>query len=137
MEKTKKREIGDLGEDIASKYLEKRGYIVLDRNYLKPWGELDIVARKDKKLHFIEVKTVRRESGQVSREAGGDVTRGTVRPEENMHKKKVMRLHRALQTYMMEKKVGGEVEWQIDLACVYLDFSSRRATVELFENIIL
>lgn len=130
MEKTQKRKIGDLGEDVASKCLEKRGYVVLGRNYLKPWGEIDIIAQKERKLHFVEVKT-------VSREAKEDVTRGTVRPEENMHKKKVMRLNRAIQTYLLEKKVAQNIEWQIDLACVYLDFSTHRARVELLENIIL
>jgi len=123
--KTKKRETGDIGEDVVAKYVANKGFFVLERNYLRPWGEIDIVAKKDEKLRFIEVKTVSR------------VTKTGPRPEENMHKHKFLRLSRAIQTYLLEKKVSESVGWQIDLACVYLDFETRRAKVELFENIIL
>ncbi len=128
MKKTEKRKIGDIGESVAAKYLEKRGFIVLDRNYLKPWGELDIVAKKGNKLHFIEVKAVSRITGKKI-----DVPR----PEENMHKRKILRLNRVIQTYLLEKKISKTAEWQIDLLCVYLDFSLKRARVEVLENITL
>ena len=55
--KSKKRSIGDFGEDIASKYLEKKGYQILERNFLKSFGEIDIIAIKDDILTFVEVKT--------------------------------------------------------------------------------
>ena len=130
MAKTAKRQLGDIGEDITCKYIEKRGYRVIERNYLKPWGEIDIVAEGPKSLCFIEVKS-------VSRESKGSFSREPVRPEENFHPAKLKRLHRAIQTYLLERKVPESREWQIDLACVYLDFSSRRAKVELLENIVL
>jgi len=60
MSKTQKQIIGDLGEGIVCNYLENKGFRVVDRNYWKPWGEIDIVAQKGDKLHFIEVKTVSR-----------------------------------------------------------------------------
>ena len=44
---TKKRAFGDLGEEITAKYLKSKGYVVLSRNYLKSFGELDIVASKE------------------------------------------------------------------------------------------
>ncbi len=55
---TEKQIVGKIGEDCACKYLQKLGYKIVDRNYLKKWGEIDIVAQKDKKLHFVEVKSV-------------------------------------------------------------------------------
>ena len=128
--KTEKRKKGDLGEDITCKYLEKRGYRVLERNYWKPWGEIDIVAEKANVVSFVEVKTVSRESSGLGRSSG-------VRPEENMHPAKIKRLHRAIQTYLSDHKVPEAKEWQIDLACVYLDFSTKKARVELLENIVL
>lgn len=117
-----KRKVGDVGEGVVCNYLQKKGFEILERNYWKPWGEVDIVAKKADILRFIEVKSI---------------SRGTVRPEENMHPGKLKRLHRAIQTYLLDRKVSEEMGWQVDLACVRLDFSTRRARVELFENIVL
>jgi putative endonuclease len=134
MAKTAKRQLGDLGEDIACKYLEKRGFRVVERNYLKPWGEIDIVAEKAKRLYFTEVKSVSRESlNNVPREP----SEGAYRPEENVHPAKLKRLHRAIQTYLLDHKVPEDTAWQLDVACVYLDFSTRKARVEILENVIL
>jgi len=58
MPETGKQIIGRLGEDIAVKHFVKHSFKVLDRNYRKKWGEIDIVAEKDNILHFIEVKAV-------------------------------------------------------------------------------
>ncbi|MEK7170064.1 MAG: YraN family protein [Patescibacteria group bacterium] len=56
----KTQKVGWLGEELVVKFLMKRGYTILERNYRKPWGELDIVAEEKKKIHFIEVKTMSR-----------------------------------------------------------------------------
>lgn len=53
---------GDLGEDMAAENLEKNGYELLCRNYRKRYGEIDIIARKENRLYFVEVKTRRGES---------------------------------------------------------------------------
>ncbi len=130
MAKSEKRKIGDIGEDIACTYLRREGFSLIQQNYWKPWGEIDIVAKKGGVLRFVEVKS-------VSRESSSNLSRETVRPEENMHPKKVQRLHRAIQTYLLDKKVPESVAWQIDLACVYIDLEAKKGRVELFENIIL
>lgn len=51
------KEIGKLGEDIAAKHLKNNGYIVLKRNYRTKYGEIDIIARDEKYIVFVEVKT--------------------------------------------------------------------------------
>ena len=122
-----KRKIGDIGEEVAVKYLERKGFRVIERNYLRKWGEIDIIAEKGQLLSFIEVKSVSRESG----------SRETYRPEENVHPAKLKRLHRTIQTYLLDHKVPESMEWRIDIACVYLDFSTRKAKVEMLENVIL
>jgi putative endonuclease len=133
--KTEKRRKGDIGEEVACKYLINKGYFVKERNYWKPWGEIDIVATKAEGYRFIEVKTVSREKPDVTK---GNVAREMeVRPEENFHPAKLKRLHRAVQTYLLQHKVPESVPWQIDLACVYLNFDTKKAKVELFENVIL
>src|SRR6185436_5677145 len=96
MAKSERRKIGDIGEEIVAKKLLGEGYSLVERNYWRPWGEIDLVVQKGNILHFVEVKSVSREAPFSS--AG-------IRPEENMHEGKVRRLHRAIQTYLLEKKV--------------------------------
>ena len=50
---------GKAGEDLVVRYLKKKGYKVLERNYTCPVGEIDIIARDKKTIVFVEVKTRR------------------------------------------------------------------------------
>lgn len=51
-----KRDVGAMGEGIAEKWLEKRGFTCLCRNYYSRYGEIDLICEKDKTLYFVEVK---------------------------------------------------------------------------------
>jgi putative endonuclease len=53
-----RREVGKRGEDAATKFIKKRGYKVVERNFTCPVGEMDIIALDKKTLCFIEVKTL-------------------------------------------------------------------------------
>lgn len=54
------RKLGLYGEDLACKYLQAKGYVILERNFrCRRFGEIDIVASKAGVLSFIEVKTRR------------------------------------------------------------------------------
>lgn len=116
------RKIGDLGEDIACKYLMRKGFVILERNYLKKWGEIDIVTKKDNKIHFIEVKTGK-----------GELSSGFM-PEDNAHQWKLEKMARVVETYVEEKKMGGE--WQCDLITVELDFDTKKAKVKVIPHVI-
>ena len=126
-----KRKLGDICETIAVKHLVKHKYKILGRNYLKKWGEIDIIAKdsvsRPHTIHFIEVK------GKVSRES----TISSYRPEENVHPWKLKRLWRAIQTWLAENKVPDDVEWQIDVMAVILDEVRRKAKIRWTKNIII
>ncbi len=127
--KSEKRIFGDFGEDIASKFLMKHGFLVLERNYLRKWGEIDIVARRGAKIHFVEVKTVK-STRIVSHE-----TQEVWRAEENIHPWKLKRLSRAIQTYLLEK--NSEDEWQFDAIVVEVDSELKKTKVRYLSNIVL
>jgi putative endonuclease len=134
--RTEKRKIGDIGENITCKFLVKRGFEIIEQNYNKKWGEIDIIARKGQKLHFIEVKSVTRNNLEhVSPETDA------YRPEDNLHPWKLQRLSRVIQTYLLgykgNRSVSYETDWQFDVAVVYLDLKTMEAKVNYMEDIII
>ena len=132
-EPTEKQKIGQIGEDSACKWLETKGYKVIDRNYLKKWGEIDIVAIKGKKLHFIEVKSISRDISDVTHVT----SEGGYRAEDNIHPWKLQRLGRAVQSYLLDRNVSDETDWQFDVVTVHIDMSKRISRVFLLEDIVL
>ncbi len=54
---TYKKSFGAAGEELVVEYLQKNGFTIKDRNYLKRYGEIDIIAQKGETLAFVEVKT--------------------------------------------------------------------------------
>ena len=127
--RTDKRKLGDWGENIACNFLKRRGFEIIDRNYLRKWGEIDIVAKKSSIIHFIEVKSACLPARQVSCE------NSDYRPEDNMHPWKLKRLSRAMQTYLLDKNL--DCDWQLDLITVKIDRENRKDRVEIIENIII
>ncbi|TSC70571.1 MAG: putative endonuclease [Parcubacteria group bacterium Gr01-1014_46] len=171
-EPTDKQKIGQIGEDDACKYLTGLGYKVIERNYLKKWGEIDIVVKKGNKLHFVEVKSVSRDLSNVTRETNKgwvnglmDAVRGGIRnrrgdvknyddenisysnkemrhqddyrPEDNMHPWKLQRLSRAVQSYLLDRNVPDNVDWQFDVVTVHLDPNTQSSQVFLLEDLVL
>lgn len=132
---TEKQKIGQVGEDYACEYLEKGGCRIVERNYLKKWGEIDIICKKGSKIHFVEVKSVTRESVDVTHVTFNGT--GIYRPEDNMHPWKLQRLSRAVQSYLLDRDVSDETEWQFDLVTVYMDRDKRLSKIELLEDIVL
>lgn len=127
------KEIGDLGETVAAAYLKRKGLTILDRNYRKKWGEIDIVARDtDRIVHFVEVKTV---SYETRTDLEAAVTRRTWRPEENVHPYKVKKLSRAIESWLLQKNWQGN--WVIDVLAVRLVPREKYARVKFIPNIVL
>lgn len=51
-----KRQTGTEYENLAAQYLKEQGYAILEQNYRNRFGEIDILAKKDGVLVFVEVK---------------------------------------------------------------------------------
>src|SRR3989339_682645 len=64
-----RQKLGDLGEEIASNYLKKKGYKILERQYKSQYGEIDIIAEHKKTLVFVEVKARRSDDFGLPEEA--------------------------------------------------------------------
>jgi len=130
---SKTQKTGEIGENIATRFLVKHDFLILNRNYTKKWGEIDIVAEKADKLYFIEVKSVSKyDLNNVTHE-----TMDQYHPEDNMHPWKLKRLSRTIQTYLLSEKIPDEKEWQVDLLVVFLDIESKKAKIKVVNDIIL
>jgi putative endonuclease len=135
MSHTKK--IGQIGEDLGCTFLMKRGFAIVDRNYWKPWGEIDIVAQKGNDLRFVEVKTVVRDHLPVSREAKVGESDDDYEPEDNLHPWKRKRLRRTIETYLLDKDLDDEIDWQVNALSVYVNREGSLLKIELLEDLIL
>lgn len=130
--KGEKNVIGAMGEEVAAKFLVRKGMLIKQYNYLKKWGEIDLVAHETGKVHFIEVKTVSYETKEDLRWA---ISHETWRPEENVHYQKLKRLSRTISSWLLEHEYAGE--WQFDVAVVRLVPREKYATIKMIPNVII
>lgn len=130
----KKNQTGAIGEEIACKYLKNKGYTVVEQNYLKKWGEIDVVARETTRngsiMRFVEVKTVSHETKDAMQTA---ISRGTHRPEENVHLNKIKRLNRAIESWLAENNCS--LDWEIDVIAVRIVPREKCASVKYLKNV--
>ena len=98
-------------------------------NYLKSYGEIDIICEKAGIIHFVEVKTVSRRTSFQS-----DLV-DSYRPEDNVHNSKLMRIGRVIQVYIEEKKI--KKEWIFDLITIVLDKDSKKAKISMLEDLVV
>jgi putative endonuclease len=87
-EKQTTKQTGDWGEDLAAAWLEKNGYQVLEQKLYTPYGEIDILARQQGRLIFVEVKTRR--------------TKQFGHPEEAVTERKLQHLKDSAAYYLQE-----------------------------------
>ena len=121
---------GTLGEKIAERYLKNYDHTIVERNYRKPWGEIDIISKKEQIVHFIEVKTVSYETKSELQEA---IKNGTFRPDEQVDHGKLKKLRKIIETWCSEKRYRGDL--QLDVAAVRIVSSNKYAAVEYFPNV--
>ncbi len=99
--------IGKLGERIAFLYIKQRKYKVIDKNFRRPWGEIDIISKSpDNELSFMEVKS--------------SVFAGTnfPTPEDHMDNGKIKRLRKICEYFANRFTNLSDNGWKIDFISV-------------------
>lgn len=119
-----RKEIGFLGENIAKRFLESRGYKILAQNYKKPWGEIDLIGEKEGIIVFCEVKT------NSKKFSGRDFS-----PEIRVNPLKARHIIRTAEL-LMNSRFAGEREWRIDIIAVTLDSFTGKAAIKHFKSAI-
>lgn len=112
---------GRLGEELARNFLKKRGFRILESNYRCPEGEIDIIARHNDCLVFVEVRS------KTSREFGS--------PEESVTQAKKRRMITTAQHYRQSHDKTLPL-WRIDFVAVELDKKGKPSRIELIENAV-
>lgn len=102
------RRFGAMGEDIACRYLESKGYIIKERNVHFGHIETDIICENDERILFVEVKT--RTDADFSLKFG--------RPAAAVTRSKLKNMTDGARTYIYEK--GCCKKPRIDVIEVYL-----------------
>ncbi|MBI2621697.1 MAG: YraN family protein [Candidatus Levybacteria bacterium] len=109
-----------LGEELAVQFLRKRGYKIIDRNFRKGYGEIDIIALQGRTLVFVEVKT------RTSYQFGAPFEQITP-----------FKLHSLVKTAQFYKVLNPKLpqSLRIDAISVLLDYSGDASNIEHVENI--
>lgn len=115
------RSVGNKAEDLACKFLWGEGYKIIERNFNIRGGEIDIIAKKQEFLVFIEVKA------RFSHEYG--------LPEESITFFKIRSLKKTALFYITQKKLGNII-YRFDLVAIDYTEDPSRPKIKILENII-
>ncbi len=115
----RRSETGKLGEKLAQDFLKKKGYTILETNYRCPRVEIDIIARHEDCLVFVEVRT--------------KTSSGFGSPEESITPIKIRHLERAAMYYLQNHTNLPEL-WRLDLVAIELDMNNKAKRIELIPN---
>jgi putative endonuclease len=99
-------DVGKWGEELATGWLEKKGFSILHRNWRYGRTEVDIIASREKIYHFIEVKCSH----------GDDYGF----PEERVGKAKLRNIMRGASHWLYQKHISPEHRVQYDVLAIQL-----------------
>lgn len=94
----KTKEVGNWGEDLAAEHLVKAGYAIVDRNWRVDHFEIDIVAMKNGRIVFVEVKT------------RADINSN---PLEAVTRKKILNMVRSANAYVQMYDIPHEIQFDV------------------------
>ncbi len=129
---------GKIAEKAVIDLLKRRGYQILAENYeIHGLGEIDIIAKKGKTIHIIEVKSI---TLSVSPETGiKEAMKKSYNPAENIDKKKYQKIYKTALKYLEKEDVSYET-FQIDLYLVYKTRENEEKTkfyVKRIKNLVV
>jgi len=131
--KTKSNTIGHLGELIAADFLMQKGYTLLEQNKRYKTGEIDLImTHPEQGVCFVEVKT----KSCTSTEFEKDKRLLMQNPIEQLHQKKLHKLHKAIFLYLQSTNNTGAI-WQLDAVLVLYCEEKNEAYCEHLEYISL
>jgi putative endonuclease len=110
--------LGNKGEDLACELLIEAGWKILERNFRSYHGEIDIVARDEKDIVFVEVKSYS--------------YRSFYKPVFSITQYKKRSIIHAAQTYIMFKKIK-DINCRFDVIAIYKTWKGEQKT-EHFKN---
>lgn len=122
---SEKKDLGNKGERIASNFLRREGFRILENNYQKLIGEIDIIAERKKCIHFVEVKARTVESCEKY---------GL--PQDAVTYRKQKKIIRTAQFYLSENKHSDDANWQIDVIAIIIDEKRGKAKITFIENAV-
>ncbi len=109
---------GKLGEELAANFLKKKRFEIIERNYRRRFGEIDIIAMHRKTLVFIEVKT------RKSKKFGS--------PFEAITNKKQQQIARVAQNYLCQKEMFDKPA-RFDVVAITL-LEKEKPIIEIIQN---
>lgn len=116
-----KKHIGEVGEQLTVDYLRKNNYHVLQTNFRTRFGEIDIIAEKDRKLVFVEVKT-----------RIGDL-KG--KPYESVRYPKLQHLYRIIHYYILTHSEYKDWKFSLSVASIVLHTDKTVQSFDFFQNV--
>ena len=121
MRAREKKMTGEAGEKIASIYLKRIGYRILESNFRTPFGEIDIVARLGRIIVFVEVKS--------------RTTSSFGPPYLSVTKIKQVHIIKNALFYLKRRRITNAY-WRIDIVSVKLTYDRKLEAIELIENAV-
>ncbi len=120
MDKSHNLIVGSLGEDVARRYLKRKGYRIVEQNYRTRYAEIDLIVQKKKLLVFVEVRA------KIGERFGT--------PEDTLDRRKINKFRRNCLAYISQK--GWRKDYRMDAICIVLKENKDLERVSHYQDIL-
>lgn len=117
--KNQNKETGNRGEGLATDYLLKKGYRIIERNFRTRFGEIDIICYDKETLVFVEVKT------KIGHDSGES--------EEMVNKRKLSQVKRMGEVYLQDRTI--DAPCRIDVVAIVMKNNGSVERIEHYQAV--